>query len=90
MAVCVVSYHALITSANSGAEEIALKYYTGITVKSGDTLWNLADAYIDYTQYKDKEAYINEVCSINNLSETAEIRAGQRLIVPYYSEEFVK
>jgi hypothetical protein len=90
VAVCVVSYHSLKTSANTGAEEINLKYYTGITVKSGDTLWNIADEYIDYNKYKDKEAYISEVCSINNLEEAAEIRAGQRLIVPYYSSEFVR
>jgi hypothetical protein len=90
IAVCVVSYHSLKTSANTDEEEINLKYYTGIIVKRGDTLWNIADEYIDYTEYKNKEAYIKEVCSINSLCEPDEIHVGQRLVVPYYSTEYVK
>ena len=43
-----------------------------------------------YTQYKDKKEYIDEVQSINHLAEEDSIRAGQTLIVPYYSYEFVK
>ena len=87
---CVVSYHSLTTSANTGADEVPLKYYTSITVKGGESLWSIADTYIDYAQYKNKESYIREVCSINNLEDASEIRAGQKLVVPYYSSEFVK
>ena len=87
--VCVVSYHSLITDAKS-SDDVSLKYYTSVIVKSGDTLWSISDEYIDYDQYKNKAAYIEEVCSINGLSDGADIRAGQRLVVPYYSSEFVK
>lgn len=87
--VCVVSYHSLITDAKSN-DEVSLKYYTGVIVKSGDSLWSIADKYIDYNQYKNKAVYIEEVCSINGLSDESDIRAGQRLVVPYYSSEFVK
>ncbi len=87
---CVVSYHSLTIRADSGEEERLLKYYTGIIVKSGDTLWNIADEYIDYNKYKNKDLYIREVCSINNLNDESEIHVGQRLIVPYYSAEFKK
>lgn len=87
--VCVVSYHSLTTDAKS-SDEVSLKYYTGVIVKSGDSLWSISDEYIDYDQYKNKAAYIEEVCSINGLSDEADIRAGQRLVVPYYSSEFVK
>lgn len=90
VALCVISYHSLTSSAKSNTEAVSLKYYTGITIRSGETLWSISDEYIDYTQYKNKEAYIKEVCSINNLSDEADIRAGQYLIVPYYSAEFVK
>lgn len=86
--VCVVSYHSLTTKADNTPNNF--KYYTGIVVKSGDTLWTLADQYIDYTEYKNKAEYIEEVCSINRLEDESDIRAGQRIIFPYYSSEFVK
>lgn len=87
---CVVSYHSLTLNAKDSSENISLKYYTGVIVKSGDSIWTLADQYIDYSQYRDKEAYIEEVCSINRLEEPAATRAGQRLIFPYYSDEFIR
>ena len=40
--------------------------------------------------YKNKKEYIAEVQSINHLVEEDSIRAGQTLIVPYYSYDFVK
>ena len=53
-------------------------------------MWDLSDDYIDYDEYKDKKEYIAEVQSINHLTEEDSIRAGQTLIVPYYSYDFVK
>lgn len=86
---CIFSFCSFTTRAKD-SEAPSLKYYTGVIVKSGDSLWDIADEYIDYDQYKDKTEYINEVCSINNLTDASEIRAGQRLVVPYYSSEFMK
>ncbi|MDE7251515.1 MAG: LysM peptidoglycan-binding domain-containing protein [Acetatifactor sp.] len=88
--ICVVSYHSLTSSAKNDTADVMFKYYTSVTVEAGDNLWSIANQYVDYHQYKDKDTYIEEVCSINNLDDAAEIRAGQRLIVPYYSVEFVK
>lgn len=85
----VVSYHSIKSNASTG-EEINFKYYTNITVSYGDTLWELADNYIDYTEYENKEAYLAEVRNINHLDEAFSIRAGQNLILPYYSSEFIK
>ncbi len=90
LAVCVISFRAIRSSASSGEAERKFKYYTGVTVQYGETLWNIADAYIDYSRYKDKTDYIKEVCSINHLLEESDVRAGQRLIVPYYSERFLQ
>lgn len=87
---CIVSFHSLVSYANDRTEEVSFKYYTGIVVHSGDSLWNLADQYIDYSQYRNKTEYIEEVCSINSLSDPSDIRAGQRIVVPYYSSEFIK
>ena len=88
VAIFAISCHAVTTSANTGIDEISFKYYTSISVKYGETLWDIADEYIDYNQYKDKNAYIAEVQSINRLDEDGTVKAGQYLIVPYYSSEW--
>lgn len=65
--------------------EIQSKYYTSIRIEQGDTLWGIADRYMT-DEYKDREAYIREVCEMNRISED-EIHAGQYLTVPYYAAE---
>ncbi len=80
-----ILYSSIRTQAGNG-----FKYYTSVTVKSGDTLWNLADEYVDYNYYKDKNKYIAEVKSINHLDDNCTITAGQSLIVPYYSDEYAE
>ncbi len=62
------------------------KYYTSITVMPGDTLTSIASDYEFH--YDDIQSHIDEIMSINRLSED-KIYAGTSLIVPYYSTEFV-
>ena len=81
--ICTTLWGSLRSNANNG-----FKYYTSIIVQPGETLWELADQYIDYENYKDKQSYISEVMSINHLEEDA-ICAGQMLVVPYYSSEYI-
>lgn len=81
--ICSLSYRTIRTSANSG-----FKYYTRITVEEGENLWELADSYIDYDYYKNKNSYIAEVRHINHLDESCSITVGQTLIFPYYSGEY--
>lgn len=88
--VCAVSYHSIESSASTGGTELNFKYYKNIIVESGETLWQIADQYIDYNEYTDKKTYIAEVKSINHLDEEASVKEGQYLIVPYYSNQFVK
>lgn len=83
--ICSVSYKALDTNANDG-----FKYYTGITVKAGESLWEIAGEYVDGVHYNSRESYIAEVCSINHLADESDITAGQMLILPYYSNEYVQ
>lgn len=82
--ICVVS-GSMKTHANNG-----FKYYTSITVEQGQTLWTIADDYMDYGHYKDKNAYIAEVESINHLNSDEMLLTGRMLIVPYYSAEYVQ
>ena len=88
--VCAVAFHGIRSMASNGEDQLKFKYYTQVTVAYGETLWDLSDVYIDYEEYKDKNEYIAEVRSINHLSEDSGVRAGQTLIVPYYSYDFVK
>ncbi len=84
VAACAISYGSIKTSANSG-KDAALKYYTNVKVQKGDTLWALAGEYMDSEQYKDKNAYIAEVCSINHMQRDATLYSGQYITIPYYS-----
>ena len=80
-----IYYSSIKSHAGSG-----FKYYTSVTVETGETLWSLADQYIDYDYYKDKNRYIAEVQSINHLDDACTLMAGQTLIVPYYSDIYVE
>lgn len=82
--ICSAFYGAIKANASSG-----YKYYTDIVVEPGDSLWTLAEEYVDYDYYRDINCYINEVRSINHLEEESGLTAGQILIVPYYSAEYI-
>lgn len=83
--ICSVSYRAINSNASDG-----FKYYTGVTVEAGESLWDLAEEYMDGVHYDSRESYIAEVCSINHLADEDDITAGQLLILPYYSQEYVR
>lgn len=78
----------LKTKAQSDSTDISYKYYKSISVNTGDTLWDYATKYADSEFYDSYESYINEIISINALTNDS-IRAGQSIIIPYYSNEFV-
>ena len=61
------------------------KYYVSIQIESGDTLWNIADEYVEGFNLS-KSDYIAEVCEINGISED-NIHAGDYIVVPYYSQD---
>ena len=85
ISICAVSYCSIRTSASS-----SFKYYTSVTIEDGETLWDIADKFIDYNYYKNKNSYITEVQHINHLDENCSIDAGQILILPYYSNQYIK
>ena len=74
----------LMTRAEEPEKAPAYKYYSNIEIKSGDTLWDIADTYMDGEYYKTRSDYISEVMEINGLSSDTLI-SGESLIVPYYS-----
>lgn len=61
------------------------KYYTAVTVHRGDTLWSIASGHVS-DEYASVNDYIREIKEINGM-ETSRVYYGQKLILPYYSEE---
>lgn len=86
IAVLAVSFYSFKSSADSGEKKF--KYYTSIEVKYGQTLWDIHQKYSDPEQYHSPNDYIEELRSINHLNKKGDIRAGQILIVPYFSAEY--
>jgi LysM repeat protein len=83
-----VTLGSLLVSA-AGAETVhSYKYYTSIEVKYGETLWSIAEEYLDAAHYASIEDYIKEVRRINHLKDD-NIIAGRYLVVPYYMEEYI-
>ncbi|MCM1119476.1 MAG: hypothetical protein NC543_08970 [bacterium] len=84
-----LSYHVILSHANSEIEDTSYKYFTSIQIEPGETLWELADQYADQEHYASREQYIAEVMAMNHLADEA-ISAGSYLILPYYSPNFVQ
>lgn len=63
------------------------KYYKSILVNYGDTLWEIADD-LDIPSYE-KNDFVLEVMNINSIMNEEDIRAGEYLVVPYYSHEYL-
>ena len=60
------------------------KYYKMVTVHVGDNLSQIAEDFYDADEYDDMNSFIDEICSINGLSDSNMIKAGENLVVPYY------
>jgi len=84
-----LSYHALLSQANTELGDISYKYYTSVRIEPGDSLWTLADRYADQGHYTSRGQYIAEVMRMNHLAGE-DICVGNYLILPYYSTEFVR
>ena len=78
----------LMTSAQSDEAVFEYKYYKTVTVHSEDTLWDIASANFSSEHYSNMNGYINEICNINSITDKDSLKAGEALIVPYYSSEF--
>lgn len=88
MMTCMLSLTVFISSKAGSAKDQKFKYYTKVEIQEGDTLWSIADLYLDYTMNSKKE-FIAEVKSINHLKDTDHIVAGKILIIPYYSSDYI-
>ena len=65
---------------NSYGRDYSDKRYKNYTVTSGDTLWDIAEANMDYEYYDDVNDYIAEIKRMNNLYSD-KIYTGQNLLI---------
>lgn len=65
-----------------GSDTTGSKYFTTIKIEDGDSLWSIANTYCS-SGYNDYNEYIDEVKSINNMSDDV-VKKGSYIVVPYY------
>lgn len=82
-----VTVSGFLSKAKSRTEAVQYKYYKSIVVNYGDTLWTIASEYKG-AEYKSADEYIMEVKRMNGLKDDS-ITAGNYLIIPYFSNEFI-
>lgn len=85
---CSISLNGFRSNAKDDSTEVSYKYYKSIVVANNDTLWSIAEKYMDGEHYDSINDYIREVKSMNDLTDDV-IHYGEYLIIPYYGSEFV-
>lgn len=60
------------------------KYYTSVQLKKGDSLWGIADKYLEGSGYSKKE-YVEEIKRMNGLKDD-QLHAGEFITVVYFAE----
>ena len=78
-----------LSNAKNPDSRISYKYYTSITVSGDDTLWSIAEKYMDPEHYQSANDYIQEVKNLNHLKNDV-ITYGEHLIVPYYMDAYLE
>lgn len=81
-----VGFGTILTRAEEPAHENIYRYYENIEIQSGDTLWEIAEDYMDTAYYTSLTEYMNEIMTVNGMVSDRLV-SGQKLIIPYYSEE---
>ncbi len=81
-------FSSLMADAQTDEYRPEFKYYKTVTVHADETMWEIASANYAEDHYKNINAYISEICSINSISDANSIKAGEALVVPYYSTEY--
>ena len=83
-----LSMNSFLSNAKNENSQASYKYYKSITIENGDTLWSIAQEYMDDSHYGSINEYINEVKQMNTLYND-DITYGQHLIIPYYGNDYI-
>ena len=84
-----IGINGFLSNAKNGNSQISYKYYTSITVSNEDTLWSIAEKYMDMEHYSSVNDYIQEVKTMNHLQNDI-ITYGEHLIIPYYADMYIE
>lgn len=84
-----IGINGFLSNAKDHSSPVSYKYYTSITVSSEDTLWSIAEKYMDLEHYSSANDYIQEVKKMNHLQNDI-ITYGEHLIVPYYANAYIE
>lgn len=92
MTVCLIVTFSLTCSAfcanaKEDSDAVSYKYYKSIAINRDDTLWSIAEEYMDEDHYDSAEDYIREVKDMNSLQDDV-IHYGEYLVIPYYTNQF--
>lgn len=82
-----LSLNGLSALATEEVTETSYKYFTPYVIQKDDTLWSIAEQYIDYDYYNSIQDYISEVRSINHIYDDM-IISGKTIVIPYYSNMY--
>lgn len=85
---CSISLNGFRANAKDDSTEISYKYYKSIVILDNDTLWSIAEQYMDEDHYESISDYISEVKNMNAMTDDV-IHYGDHLIIPYYDNSFV-
>ena len=93
MTICLIitgslSMNGFRANAKDDSTEVSYKYYKSIAVANNDTLWSIAEKYMDEKHYDSIYDYIQEVKSMNALTDDV-IHYGEYLIIPYFDSNFI-
>ena len=80
------SVFSMNAKANSTKGAADYKYYANYCIVPGDTLWNIAEANIDYHHYSSVKEYAKEIQKINKINGE-HITNGTYIMLPYYSDK---
>lgn len=72
--------------ANEYPEENHIKYYKSIQITPGDSLWSIAETYMD-EHYETVSDYVVDIAATNRISPRTILKSGEFLILPYYPQE---
>ncbi len=85
---CSVSLNGFRSNAKDDSVHTSYKYYKSITIGQDDTLWSIAEQYMDDSHYDSIYDYIKEVKTTNSLTDD-NIFYGEHLVIPYYDDTFI-
>lgn len=76
----------IVHARNNSSSADMTPYYTNVTVRNGETLWSIAEQYIDYGASDSIYDYMEQLSELNHLTSD-NVYEGQKLVVVYYQHD---